>query len=454
MKTQKAVNKKARILQAAAKVLADKGYSLTTLADIGSEAGTFAGSLYYYFPSKESIVEEVLNVGTTSVSSLVVARVEALPKGVSAYDRIRIALETHLQQMLAKDDFVRAYWKIIDQVPEDIRLKHLALPRAYGHFWQSMLEEAQAAGEIRSEMDPRMMRLLLIGSTIYALQWFNPGGRNTPKEIADLLAEMFFLGVVPRGLNFSNSMAFASPAESNPQRGTVSATPPKARKKDSGGAEDAASGDHKVSVRKESVKRKAATDSAAASRDRAVRLKAAKDAPAAKERDRISQDSEGGSQSVELKLDKPVTRQAKSVKTKRPGASGMVKSSRARISAVETVPDNSHKTKPRRISTSPQPGAVSVERNGRARQTPSSGEISSSDGADLRTGKPRKVRGAVEPALGDTVHGIAAPRGTARDTAKQGKAGSGTGKGSKPAAASDGEVKRKKVGVAIRPARS
>jgi hypothetical protein len=62
-----------------------------------------------------------------------------------------------------------------------------------------MISEAQTAGEIRADLDARLIRLLLIGSTIYALDWFRPNGTNTPKEIADVLAEMFFFGVLPRG---------------------------------------------------------------------------------------------------------------------------------------------------------------------------------------------------------------------------------------------------------------
>jgi AcrR family transcriptional regulator len=205
LRTQKAINKRAAILRAAAKVFATRGYSLTTLAEIGAEAGTHAGSLYYYFPSKESIVEEVLNIGTTSVSSLVAQRIEALPADTGVYQRIKVALETHLEQMLIKDDFVLAYWGIIDQVPQEVRERHLSLPREYGHFWQDMLAEAQASGELRAGMDVRLVRLLLIGSTIYALQWYRADGFNTIGEIADMLADMFFRGVLP--LNNTQSAA-------------------------------------------------------------------------------------------------------------------------------------------------------------------------------------------------------------------------------------------------------
>lgn len=213
MKTRKAVNKRLAILQAAAKMFATKGYSQTTLADIGAEAGTFAGSLYYYFPSKENIVEEVLNVGTTSVSNLVLARISTMPAEASVHDKIKMALSVHLEQMLENNEFVVAYWNIIGQVPEDIRRQHLLLPREYGRFWNRLLLEGQANGEIRADLDASLIRLLLVGSTIYALQWYKPDGRYTPAEIAGVLTEMFFNGVLAKK---QTARASKSPARRQP----------------------------------------------------------------------------------------------------------------------------------------------------------------------------------------------------------------------------------------------
>lgn len=197
MKTGKAVLKRDRILKAAAKILGEKGYAETKLSEIGQAAGTYAGSLYYYFSSKDDLVEEVLNIGTTNVANRVIEEVEKLPDDTSAYDKIRIALRVHLVQTLLMDDFAVAYWKIIDQVPEGTRQKHLQFPRAYGKFWKAMFKEAQESEEIKPGMDARLLELLLIGSTIYALDWFNPSGKYSPAEIADVLADMFFFGVLP-----------------------------------------------------------------------------------------------------------------------------------------------------------------------------------------------------------------------------------------------------------------
>jgi AcrR family transcriptional regulator len=195
MKTRKAAQKRDKILAAAAKVFKHKGYAEATLNDVALEAGTFAGSLYYYFASKEDLVEEVLNLGTSRVARLVTEKVAALPKTIGKVELLSIALRTHLALALERDDFALAYWKIIDQVPADIRARHASVPRAYGRFWKRLIEQAQAAGEVRADLDARIVSLMLLGSSIYALNWFHESGRYSVDELADILLKMTFEGI-------------------------------------------------------------------------------------------------------------------------------------------------------------------------------------------------------------------------------------------------------------------
>jgi TetR/AcrR family transcriptional regulator, cholesterol catabolism regulator len=195
MKTRKGIDKRERILEAAARVIAEKGYAASTLSEIGELVGTHAGSLYYYFASKDALVETVLNLGTTSVSEPVTAAVKALPKGAGALQRIRTALDVHVAQMLEGNVFIIAYWKLIDQVPEDLRERHRALPRAYGKFWRGLMRQGQAEGVIRKDIDANLAQLFLLGTTIYALQWYRPDGHLTPSGISDLLITILFEGI-------------------------------------------------------------------------------------------------------------------------------------------------------------------------------------------------------------------------------------------------------------------
>jgi len=48
------------LLDTAAEVFAEQGYNATTVRKIADHAGMLAGSLYYHFDSKESMLEEIL----------------------------------------------------------------------------------------------------------------------------------------------------------------------------------------------------------------------------------------------------------------------------------------------------------------------------------------------------------------------------------------------------------
>lgn len=207
MKTRKSVNKREKILEAAAKVIADKGYAAATLAEIGEEAGTFAGSLYYYFSSKDALVEALLNIGTTTVSDPVMAAVEKLPPEAGAYLRIKTALDVHVERMLGRNTFILAYWKIVDQVPEELSERHRKHPRGYGDFWRKLMKEGQDAGVVRPDVNPNLAQLFLLGTTIYALDWYDPKGAMTASDISDALADMFFVGVAVPGTVTSQKKA-------------------------------------------------------------------------------------------------------------------------------------------------------------------------------------------------------------------------------------------------------
>src|SRR5229473_5228008 len=83
--------KRKQILDAAAKVLARRGYVGTELSEIAEEAGTQSGSLYYHFESREELIEEVLQEGVRLSFARVRAVLDAMPPNGSPLDRLDAA---------------------------------------------------------------------------------------------------------------------------------------------------------------------------------------------------------------------------------------------------------------------------------------------------------------------------------------------------------------------------
>ena len=65
------------ILEAAAGLFREHGYAAVSLRDIAEAVGMKTGSLYYHFDSKESLVEEILTLGTQGALAASRAAVEA-----------------------------------------------------------------------------------------------------------------------------------------------------------------------------------------------------------------------------------------------------------------------------------------------------------------------------------------------------------------------------------------
>lgn len=182
-RTRKSEETRERLLDAAAKVFRDRGYAGARLADIAEAAGMHPPGVYYYFGSKEDLVEEVLRVGVARARAFVQERVAALPGEASALDRLRAAIEAHVLMVLEIGDYTSANIRIFGQVPDDVRGRHLADQRAYGNVWRGLLEDARAAGDLRPDVDLSVIRMLLLGALNWTAEWFRPG-RQSATEVA------------------------------------------------------------------------------------------------------------------------------------------------------------------------------------------------------------------------------------------------------------------------------
>ena len=163
-----------RVLLEAARLFRHHGYAATTLREVADASNIKAGSIYYHFESKEQILGEVLDKGIQVVSDAVHERVEALSKTASARDRLSAAIEGHLWGLLHHGDFTSANIRIYGQVPTAAKTRHRLVRRAYADYWDGLLEDALARGELRPDANPTVIRLFVIGALNWTVEWYNP----------------------------------------------------------------------------------------------------------------------------------------------------------------------------------------------------------------------------------------------------------------------------------------
>ncbi|WP_353809417.1 TetR/AcrR family transcriptional regulator [Agromyces sp. SYSU T00194] len=167
-----------RILDAAAHVLSRKGYAGTRLSDVAEVAEVQAPAIYYYFPSRDDLIEEVMWAGAHRVRLHVQAVLDELPQGTEPIDRILVAVEAHLRYELSISDYTTASVRNAGQVPEQLRTRPAEEEAAYSRIWRDLFDEAQRAGQLREDLDVNVSRLLLLGSMNWAAEWWNPRMRS------------------------------------------------------------------------------------------------------------------------------------------------------------------------------------------------------------------------------------------------------------------------------------
>jgi TetR/AcrR family transcriptional regulator, cholesterol catabolism regulator len=182
------------ILESAARLFRKQGYSATTLRQIASVAKIEAGSIYYYFDSKEAILDEVLDRGLRHVFESVKAAVNGAGKA-SHRHKIGLAIEAHLMALLETSDFTSANIRIYGQLPEHLKKAQRPLRRAYAKYWDQLFLGARRAGEIRADVEIVPLRIFVLGALNWTIEWFRLDSKGAVRKLASRTELLIFEGI-------------------------------------------------------------------------------------------------------------------------------------------------------------------------------------------------------------------------------------------------------------------
>jgi AcrR family transcriptional regulator len=160
-----------RILDAAALIMSREGFAGTKLSDIAREANVKIATLYYYFSSREDLVEAVLVTGSQHVRAHTQEALSMLPDHVTPLERLCVAVEAHLRFILAISHYTEAAVRNSSQVPDRIRDATRAEQSKYGRLWQELIDAA--VGTSSTHAQRKALRMLIVGGLNWTVEWWN-----------------------------------------------------------------------------------------------------------------------------------------------------------------------------------------------------------------------------------------------------------------------------------------
>lgn len=181
-----------RIVSAALKLFATHGYSETSVEEIVSETGVTKGAFYYYFKSKEEVLEllhdQFLNY------ELDRARKVNESQGTPP-EKLRVMISDLIHSILLYRANVVVFFQEIDRLPTDRRLEIERRRREYQNQVESILRAGIKEGYFNPALDPVIATLGIFGLCNYTYRWLNPAGRLPVEAVIDMLAQIILQGV-------------------------------------------------------------------------------------------------------------------------------------------------------------------------------------------------------------------------------------------------------------------
>jgi AcrR family transcriptional regulator len=188
----KAARTRRRILDAAARLFAEKGYSVTSLREIAEAADLKDGSLYYHFTSKEELVDEVTRDGVAGALEHIRCAIHGLGPNASAGQRLRAVIRAHLEALCTLGDYPAAVLNIAQHAPAAIRERQMQQLRPFGEFWTGVISDAQRAGALPSRLRAAVVRDVIFGA-MHATVRAGESRTRSVDEVTDALIELLGL---------------------------------------------------------------------------------------------------------------------------------------------------------------------------------------------------------------------------------------------------------------------
>jgi TetR/AcrR family fatty acid metabolism transcriptional regulator len=191
-------DKRERILDAAVRVFAKKGFHATRVSEVAKAAGVADGTIYLYFRSKEELLVSLFE---DRVERLLAFLETELPRARGAPDKLRRVIEIQLGLLEGERDLAEVVTVILRQSTR--LMKEYAAPKftAYLDTIGRVVAEGQAAGEIRSDVSPHLAARVIFGALDgIAMTWaLGKADRGGLARASGQLAAIVLRGLEPHG---------------------------------------------------------------------------------------------------------------------------------------------------------------------------------------------------------------------------------------------------------------
>lgn len=192
---KKTQGRKDRIMAAALRIFAAKGFQETTIAEISKKAGVSEATVYEHFGTKEDLLFAIPEKVTVEA----IAEIErVLPYIKGAEARIRAIIRGYIRVYGDNPDYSAL---VLLQLAPNKRFRqtnaHVAIRKA-AHILLDCIREGIADGAFKQNINPHLIRSMLLGTIEHLFIQWHLQGESAKESIMDLLDP--FMEIILKGI--------------------------------------------------------------------------------------------------------------------------------------------------------------------------------------------------------------------------------------------------------------
>lgn len=197
VKARRGADKRERILRAAIKVFARKGFYATRVSEIAKAAGVADGTIYLYFKNKDDVLISIFEDRITKLIAFLRAQIE---EAETFEDRVRVVVEVQLGLLEEQRDLAEVVTVNLRQSSRLLKQYAAPLFTQYLDLIAGVIADGQRAGVFRDDVSARVVARGLWGALDgIALTWALGGARagkpETLRRAASQIASVFLDGL-------------------------------------------------------------------------------------------------------------------------------------------------------------------------------------------------------------------------------------------------------------------
>jgi len=178
------------LLDVAVAVFIERGFEATSMDELAARLGVTKSAIYHHVPSKVELLRLALD---RALDALFAVTEEPQATTGRAIDRLEHVVRGSVRVLAAELPFVTLLLRVRGN--SEVERAALQRRREFDRIVTALVAEAEAAGDVRPDVDPAVTSKLLFGTVNSLTEWYRPDGGLTPDALADALVTTTFAGL-------------------------------------------------------------------------------------------------------------------------------------------------------------------------------------------------------------------------------------------------------------------